>query len=279
MTLDTSNNEFISLSLLLKATPVVERGQRFIYCEASNESLDQQNEVVLQKSLENSMQNYIERGNFDIDHVTLTGPKLGINDYLMYEIGRPTDVKFHGDKTLVKGIIYSGEGIAAEKANMFWSSLTEINPPARWYPSVGGSIQASELSIDQLTKSRQRKITKVRWSNIGFSRQPVNASLPSVSTATYEQFAKSWAADGYFTKTLEAGYGTDVSQLTGGAALRIQSLNGYTDYRDKVSALLLNGVISANQLLDESVTRFGLTTKQATAWTKQFLTDLTQRRS
>lgn len=278
MTTSTENTSFLSLSMMLKATPVEEHGQRFIYCEASNESLDAQGEQVMQKALADSMEYMLARGNFDIDHVTMTGSKLGINDYLMYEIGRPTEIRFHGDKTLVKGIIYSGSGIAAERANQFWSSLTEINPPRRWYPSVGGSVQASQVDIDTMTKARVRKITKVRWSNIGFSQQPVNQQVATVQTIPIEVFAKSWSADGFF-KTLEAGYGTDVSQLTGGAALRTQSLHGYTDYRDQISSLLLDGVIAAQDIIDESITRFGLPQHLAFDWAKQFLTDLKNRRS
>lgn len=263
---------------MMKAVPVEDGGKRIIYCEASNESLDAQGEQVMQKALADSMEYMLARGNFDIDHITMTGAKLGISNYLMYEIGRPEEIRFHGDKTFVKGVIYSGDGIAAEKANEFWSTLTDIQPPKRWYPSVGGSVQGSEVVLDQLTKSKQRRITKVRWSNIGFSQQPVNQQVTTVQTMPIEVFAKSWAADGFFSKSLEAGYGTDMSQLSGGAALRMQSLYGYSDYRDQISALLLNGSISVKDILNESITRFGLQQGQAIAWAKQFLIDLKNRR-
>lgn len=262
----------------MKAIPIEEGGQRIIYCEASNESVDAQGEQVMQKALSDSMEYFLARGNFDIDHITMTGAKQGIADYLTYEIGRPTEIKFRDGKTMVKGIIYSGAGVAAEKANQFWSSLTEINPPKRWFPSVGGSVQASEIAINPDTKSKQRKITKVRWSNIGFSQQPVNQEVASVQTVPMEVFAKSWAADGFFAKTLEAGYGTDAASLTSAGAFRTQSLHGYTDYRDQVSRLILDGVISARNLTTESITRFGLAPDKALSWANQFLTDLKHRR-
>lgn len=274
---DNENNDFISLSFMMKATPQMEGGRRIVYIEASDESLDAQNEVVLQKSLSDSMEYYLARGNLDIDHITVVGAQQGITDYLTFEIGRPEEVRFHGDKTFVKGLIYSGEGIACEKANQFWSSLTEINPPAKWFPSVGGSIQGSEVIIDPLTKSRQRKITKVRWSNIGFSKQPVNQSISPVTHIPMEVFAKSWAADGCYMKALEMGYGTDSAQLTSGAALRKQSLHGYEKYRDKVAGLILNGVISARDLVDESVRRFSMPEKRAVEWSKKFLNDIYER--
>lgn len=260
----------------------MEDGQRVVYCEASNETVDAQGEVVLQKALSDSFEYMLARGNLDIDHYTMVGAKSGIPDYLTYEIGRPTDIRFRDHKTFVKGIIYSGDGKMAEKANMFWESLTKINPPKQWYPSVGGSVQSSEVDIDPLTKSRQRKITKVRWSNIGFSQQPVNQTVSSVSTVPIDVFAKSWAVDGFF-KTLDAGsYGTDVAQLTGGAALGVQSLDtslhGYPDYRDRVSKLLLGGDIKINDIIESSVERFGITEETAHTWAKQFLIDLKNRR-
>jgi hypothetical protein len=275
---DTENSEFLSLSMMLKANPVEEGGRRVIYCEASDESIDAQDEQVMQKALADSMEYMLARGNLDIDHITMTGPKLGIPDYLTYEIGRPEDIRFRDGKTFVKGVIYSGSGRAAEKANDFWSSLTEINPPKRWFPSVGGSVQSSEIVIDPTTQARQRRITKVRWSNIAFSQQPVNQQVASVQTVPMEVFAKSWAADGFF-KTLEAGYGTDSAGLIGAGALRIQSLHGYTDYRDKMAKLLLDGVISAKDIVQESITRFSLSPGQAGTWAEQFLTDLQKRRS
>ena len=273
---DDKNPEFLSLQLFMKATPHEECGERIIYVEASDESLDAQNEVVLQKSLSDSLEYYLARGNFDLDHISIIGAQSGIPDFLMYEIGRPTEVRFHGDKTLVKGFIYKGEGQAAEKANQFWSSLVDINPPAKWSASVGGSIQGSETIIDPLTKSRQRKITKVRWSNIGFSKQPVNSKISPVTTAPFGAFAKSFVAEGFY-KTLEMGYGTDSATMTGGAALRKQSLHGYTDYRDQVSKLILDGVISVKSLVSESINRFGITEDQAVDWYTKFLSEINKR--
>lgn len=272
---DDNNQEFLSLQLFMKATPSTEGENRIIYVEASDESLDAQSEIVLQKSLSDSLEYYLARGNLDLDHISVIGPQSGIKDYLTFEVGKPLEVKFHGDKTLVKGIIYKGEGIAAEKANMFWSSLVDIKPPANWSASVGGSIQGSEIIIDPLTKSRQRKISKVRWTNIGFSKQPVNQKISPVTTIPFGAFAKSFMAEGFY-KTIEQGYGTDSATLTGGAALRKQSLAGYEDYREKVSNLLLSKQILAKNLLTESIARFDVSDDEAADFYHQFLTELSR---
>jgi len=233
--------DVLCITDMLKATPRVEDGQRIIYIEASNEAVDHQGEVVMAKALSDSAEYYLRHGNLDIDHYTLIGPRLGIKNANLYEIGRPTEVKSRDGKTLVKGIIYSGNGPAAEQANIFWSSLTDINPPQRWYPSVGGAVPpgGKVVDFDPATNQRRVMIKATRWTNIGFSKTPVNPSVPTVSTVPFAALAKSWLADGIdFLKTLTAGYGTDSAALAGGGALRRQSLHGapisYAEFRDSL---------------------------------------------
>lgn len=241
---------FISISDMLKATPKIEGGERFIYIEASNEKVDQQNEIVLQKALKDSSEYFLKFGNLDIDHFTVIGPKLGIPDYLSYEIGRPVACRFDRGRTFVKGRIFSGDGPMAKRANEFWSSLVDLNPPQRWYPSVGGKVEAGgkQIEVDPQTLARKAIVTAVRWYNIGFSKTPVNANVPEVSTMPMEVFAKSWGPLGFdpaMAKALTAGYGTDAATLSGGGALRKQSLDrklhSYFDIRDQVSADMKGG--------------------------------------
>lgn len=274
---------------MLKATPALEAGQRLIYLEASNEALDQQNEIVQQKALKDSADWFLRYGNFDIDHLTLIGKPNpakghpGIPDYQQYEIGRPLEVRFDGKKTFVKGEIYSGQGTVAEQANQFWASLTEINPPARWYPSVGGSIMNKVAELDADTQARKTVIKKVRWSNIGFSKTPVNPAVPTVATVPIGVLAKSWGASGLdITKALEAGYGTDSSELSGGAALRKQSLHGspagYFELRNRLSMELRKGVLGKNpgirDLVAHCTKNFGLSRDEAAECIERFMRDL-----
>jgi len=277
--------EYLSIGSMLKATPALESGQRYVYIEASNEALDQQNEVVMQKALKDSASWFLQYGNLDIEHFTLIGAKAGIPDYSMYEIGRPVGVQFQGSKTMVKGEIYSGDGPAASRANQFWSSLTEIQPPARWYPSVGGSVMEKAVEIDPATKMRKAMIKKVRWSNIGFSKTPVNQTVPTVATVPLETLTKSWGIGGLdIAKALEAGYGTDSATLEGGGALRKQSLHGaianYFDFRSRLSAALVKGDTGKNpgarQLVAYCGKKFGLPPGEAAEYVERFMRDLKQ---
>jgi hypothetical protein len=256
---------------LLKASPKTEGGRRILYMEASNEGLDQQSETVAAKALAESADYYKKYGNVDIDHVTMIGPKLGIPDHQAYEIGRPLDVGQRDGKTFVKAEIFRGEGVAATKANHFWSSITEIDPPQRWYPSVAGSVLEKAVEVGQ-GGMRKAIIKRVRWSNIGMSRTPVNQHVPVCATVPM----------GIFAKALAAGYGTDSAALEGGGALRKQSLEGapanYFDFRHRLSRMLRKGECGPNPgahaLIDHSVKHFGLSPSEATEHVGRFMRDL-----
>lgn len=275
--------DYLCITQMLKASPSMEQGERFVYLEASNEARDQQGEIVLAKALAESSDYYLRYGNMDLDHLTQLGPKAGIADYALYEIGRPVEVKVSGGRTLVKGQIYSGTGPVAEKANQFWSSLTELTPPQRWYPSVGGAVMEKALDIDPDTGAKRAVIKKVRWTNIGFSKTPVNQTVPTVSTVPFGALAKCWGPLGLdIVKALEAGYGTDSAQLEGGGALRKQSLHGvpinYFDMRDRLAGALREGKAGKNpgarQLADYVHRTFGVSLDEAAETVERFMRDL-----
>lgn len=278
----------VSFGTMLKATPVTEGDSRFIYLEASNEARDLQNEIVLAKALEESADYYLKFGNLDLEHYTQIGAKQGIPNHESYEIGRPVEARFKDGRTFVKGCVYSGSGPAADKANLFWSSLTELNPPQRWYPSVGGVVMAKGVKFDPATNQKVGVVTKVRWANIGFSKTPVNPELETVSIIPFGALAKCWGADGLdLSKALLAEGGSDVANLTGGAALRLQSLDhsvastdlgemSYADFRDRFAQAIQHGDIQADLQTMQTVSlqRFGLTQAQATLYVERFLDEL-----
>jgi hypothetical protein len=284
MQADTS---YLCIADCLKATLAEEGGERFVYLEASNEQVDQQGEVVLAKALEESASYFLRYGNLDLDHLTQIGLKAGVADYHLYEIGRPVEVSVMDGRTLVKGQIYRGDGPAAERANAFWASLTELQPPARWYPSVGGQVIEKGTEVDPDSGARRSVIGRVRWTNVGFSKTPVNQAVPTVTTVPFAAFAKSWGPAGLdLAKALEAGYGADVATLTGGAALRRQSLDGapadYPAFRQRLAAAIRAGRLgrlSAARLAVYAARALGLTREQAVEWVERFLTDLRSKRT
>ena len=230
-----------------KATPHEEGGRRYIYCEASNQNTDLQSEQILTKALAQSSDYFLKFGNIDIDHLTKIGHQHGISNPYYYEIGQPVEVRCAEPRTFVKGEILQGP--TAEMANHFWHSLTEMRPAQRWYPSVAGGVVEKAIVYDAKTNSRRGVIKAVRWNNLAFSKEPVNHTVAAATldppaifqkSFTAEEFAKSFlgsaractctTCEGKCAKGLAAGYGTSLPDLTGGAALRKESLDPESQY-------------------------------------------------
>jgi hypothetical protein len=279
--------DFLSIECMLKATPAQEGGKRFIYFEAANEGRDQQDEVVLAKALEESADHYMRYGNVDLDHKSMpsVAKMYGIERPELWEIGSPVDVRFDGSSTFVKSQLFSGDTPLAENANLVWDGMTRLNPPRRYYPSVGGKVLAKSFKIDPQTGDKVGVVSKVRWTNVAISQHPVNQHVGGVAIIPFGVLAKSWsAADGFnMTKALEASYATDARAKTGGSAMGVQSFDkgkapvSYFDFREQMSRAIKHGVVdsmSADGLVSYSAGNFGLSYDEAVEWVDRFLGDL-----
>lgn len=268
------------MGTLLKARPQQDDGKRILYIEASNEDVDRQDEVVLQKALLDSADYYLRHGNVDLSHYTLLGPKGGIPDYMAYEVGKPVEVKVDGKKTFIKAELYQGDSAMARNADIVWDSLTKQVPPARWFASVGGAVLSKSIKVDS-NGNRIAVVDKVRWNNTALDRCPVNKTVSEVSTVPVGVFAKS--LNGFVLKTLAAGYGTDSAVLDGGAAMRSQSLDiGYKRFKNKLAGLIRKGAFKGGATESErylslctlAEKSLGIPAEKARAWVDRFLTDL-----
>lgn len=270
-------DDVLSFTGFFKAMPRAEGERRFIYMEAANETRDLQNETVLAKALAASSAYFLRYGNVDVDHITQIGPAMGMKDAPAYEVGRPVDVRVTegtAPAVFVKAELYRGDTPMAEMANRVWDGMTKLQPPQRWYPSVGGAVS----DRDPLNKSI---IRAVRWTNIGLSKTPVNPGVPTASAVPLDVLAKSWGPGGLdLRKALEAGYGTDMATLSGGGALRTQSLDtgvqSYFDFRDRLAKDLLAQVVTANSaaMQAHAVGSMGLSEDRAARFVERFMRDL-----
>lgn len=282
---NSANPEFLCIETMLKARASEEGGERFIYLEASREGADQQNEVVLAKALEDSADHFLKFGNIDIDHKSMpTVAKMyGIEDPESWEVGVPEEVRVDGGTTLVKARLFKGDTPLAARANMVWDSMTKLSPPARWYASVGGATLAKSAGIDPDTNNKVNFVTKVRWTNLAISRQPVNQHVAAASTVAFGALAKCWTPNGFdMTKALEASYATDAVGKTGGAALGMQSIDtgaphSYFAFRDQLARAIQSReakIQTADGLTAYSVKHFGLSPDEAAEWVDRFMGDL-----
>lgn len=279
--------EYLSIEMMLKATPAQEGDRRFIYLEASREARDQQNEVVLAKALEESADHYLKFGNIDIDHKSMPAVARmhGIENPELWEVGAPVEVRVDGASTFVKAELFTGHSSLAEKANMVWDSMTQLRPPRKWYPSVGGKVLAKSVKLDPKSGEKIGVVSSVRWTNVAISQQPVNQHVGGIATIPFGVLAKSWGADGFdMAKALTASYATDAGAKTGGAAMGMQSLDtgtstptSYFDFRERLSKAVKQGEpqgMSADALVSFSAGKFGLSLDEAAEWVGRFLSDL-----
>jgi len=209
------------------------------------------------------------------------GAKWGVPNYLDYEVGKPVEVRAGTGRTFVKCELYQGESAMAKNAATVWDSITKQTPAARWYPSVGGAVLTKSVRLDPKTGDKIPVVERVRWNNIALDRCPVNASVPEVSQAPIGVFAKAFGGF-VLAKTLTAAGGTDSAGLTGGAALRVQSLDrgvkSYWDFREHLAADLRKGGVGpnpdANAMISHAASQFGLSQDEAAEYVERFMRDL-----
>jgi len=270
---------------VFKARPATEGAARVIYVEASQESQDLQGEILRAKALREAASHFLKFGVLDIDHKSMPpiAAKLGIPDPEMWQIGRPLDVRWDGNTTMVKAQLFQGDTPLAARAGLVWDGLTKLNPPARYYASVGGGVKARDVKIAP-DGTRIPVITAVHWNNLALSLEPVNPHMNVATTTPFGVFAKSMGGF-VLTKDLTATNGvtapSDPALLTGGAALRRQSLWGkpmnYLDFREEFAGDIRKGLAS-DEYLNHAITAYGITADEAAEHIERFLRDIRVRR-
>ncbi len=273
---------YLVITGLLKATPQLDAGQRFLYMEVSNEKIDAAGERVLAEALKTAATGYERGGNVDIDHITMIGQKMGIPDYLTYEVGSPVNVHIDGTRSFVKAVIYQGDGRMAEKANMLWESITQLNPPKVWYPSIGGAIKDCSVEFDPDAQCSVKVIRDVFWTNVGLSRTPVNQAVPAVAALPFGTFAKCWLPALQKSDGLVAGQQYDIAGQPGGHALRTQSMDprvqSYWDLRQQFSRDISAQRVAVSQdtpsIIDYVSKNYQMSEDDASRFVQRFLRDL-----
>lgn len=277
--------DFVRFDTMMKARPALEGNERIIYVEASSESQDQEGEIVLSKALRDSQDVFMKFGVVDLDHKSMPSMarKYGIpqEDCPKWIVGQPVAVRFDGHKTLVKAQLRQGDSPLAAQANQIWDGLTKLNPPDRYYASVGGSVLNREIRIDPLTKSRVPVITETRWNNLALSLNPVNQHLDAASTLPIGTFAKAFGGF-VLNKALESGYATNSVGMTGGQALSMQSLDtgmhSYFDFRERLSKDIRAGK-AGRDITNYAIGAYGLPADKASEWVEKFLQGITRARA
>lgn len=210
---DKFNDIYLNLEIRKSAGKTDDFGNYIFEVEASNENLDLQNQIVLQRALMESKDEFLKGGVISFDHLHKRRDEKGniVSDPSMV-IGEPIDVYFDEEskKTIVKGKLYSTNDKAKELIKMLKAGSTRIRA------SVGGIFPQVVKNI----KTGVEKITHVLWNDLALTTSPVNNTVGSAV------FAKSMTAAEFveylpleLKKSLCAGYNTDSATKTGGQAL------------------------------------------------------------
>lgn len=200
---DTDLDDRIYLELRLsKAIETDAHGNWIIEAEASNENLDFDGQVVLQRALSGSKDYFLANGVISYDHRHLRADPEDPNwSPEKYIIGEPMGVTTRGGSTFVKAKLYKSNEVAREIVKKLQDGSTRMKT------SVGGKRPEVVSSWDQKLGRAVEKVVRVLWDELAITFKPVNQTL--------EPVALSSAA---FVKSLEAGFGTDSATMTGGRA-------------------------------------------------------------
>lgn len=210
---DNFNDIYLNLDIRKSTGKTDDFGNYIFEVEASNENLDLQNQIVLQRALMESKDEFLKGGVISFDHLHKRKDEKGnvISDPSMV-IGEPIDVYFDEEnkKTIVKGKLYSTNDKAKELIKMLKAGSTRVRA------SVGGIFP----QIVKNVKNGVEKIVHVLWNDLALTTSPVNNTVGSAV------FAKSMSAAEFveylpieIKKSLCAGYNTDSATKTGGQAL------------------------------------------------------------
>lgn len=177
----------ITMPALVKASTSGDK--RIVEVEASNESMDSEGDVILQRALLDSSASFVKSGHLDIDHLSEIGERLGIDNPSGYIIGRPVEVKDLGKgRTGVVGEIRrSKDGKVSAKSNKydeFWESL-QSDPPVQWSASIYGfpiSGQIDDCRTGTCDVDATRFLVKgLDWRSLAFTRNPINTAIKGMA--------------------------------------------------------------------------------------------------
>jgi len=306
---ETYSNVPFSLRLPYFAKAEEIGGQRFVYFETSREGvIDREGDDILADALWASKDLFLEQGTLDINHWSFLGNPYGTERRPEYEIGIPVDARRQGKSIFVKGQIYTnatkptklagfeGMGFWADE---FWHSITAMNPPKRWYPSVFGNIKS--VRVENRRGRRVRVITGTEWYSVGFATRAQHPELPPVSTEPMGGLRKAvdlnlnrvskgvWEMGvNTFVKALTTGdVVLDSPSKTGVQALTRESLEGAVRNQterpampyEKMRARVFNRIRKGQMLPKYDTIRAflvaqGMSKKQATEITERIMRDV-----
>jgi hypothetical protein len=221
-----------------------EDGNIVFEVEASNENLDLEEQRILQRALLDSKDYFLSNGVVSDDHKhRKKGPDGGIEIDYDRVIGEPIEVYTKGNRTFVKGILYAAKEHAKKFIDLLKSHSTRVKA------SVGGLAPRVRTKIEK--GANVGTVVSVLWNDIALTIAPVNSTVAPA-------FLSKSMTSLEFVKSLEAGYGTDHAEFTGGRALQTQGGTSIDDAIKRLVEAISDGVVTGMEEAEEYLNSFGL---------------------
>lgn len=157
-----------------------------VECEASNDRMDAEGDIIEQKALLESAKGFLDNGHCDLNHYSELHSRLNLpglpSDYIL---GYPREVKDlgQGRTGVVSEIRRSSDGKVDPHKNRFdsfWLSLKSI-PPVPWRASIFGYPDPSgvdDCRNKACTSGAERfHISRMSWKSLAFTMNPVNDAI------------------------------------------------------------------------------------------------------
>jgi uncharacterized protein YegP (UPF0339 family) len=262
------NDIFLDMVVCKSGGKTDENGNYIFEVEASNEDLDLQGQVVLQRALLASKDHFLTEGVISYDHLHKRRGPNGetISDSSMV-IGEPIEVKTDGRRTIVVGKLYKSNETARDLIQKLKDGSTRIRA------SVGGIFP----KIVKDVKTGIEKVTSVLWNDLALTFAPVNSHVSPVVLARSMTSSE-------FVKALTAGSGTDHAEFAGGRALAKEEVGTKVfsavpdaadeEAQDKIRSLLaaLNtGEVEGREESVRYLVKQGMNSEQARAAVREIL--------
>lgn len=184
----------------------VNEGKRIIILESSNEHVDGEGDVILQKALMDSASSFIQNGHLDIDHLSEIGRSMGIRNPSQYIVGVPLEVFDMGEKrTGVKGELFRNPDGTFDpdkyQYDMVWDSL-QHEPPVRWRASIYGfpkSGMVKDCSKEACGTSGATRylVEGLDWRSLALTKSPMNDHIKhEAKIVTAKAYAEAFLKQG-----------------------------------------------------------------------------------
>lgn len=227
---------------------------------ANKLDLDKENQEILPQAFSKAtIDTFLEDGVIDWHHQSVMGKNS--DDRAHAIIGKPTRFEWEDKLPVVYANLTKGHSIVK---NSILPHL-EANQPV-FGASVGGSVKKAKSVWDSEINGLKDQISEIHWDHLAVCARPY-----AVSGGTEVSMIKALGAEGILInysdigafeqnyhlteretelrKALEVGSGTDIAQLTGVDALRIQTKKKKDDnvLINKLLLALKDGIIGANK--------------------------------